>query len=359
MTDSSSSPPKSSPPWLLRVPEVFSPFAGEILRELGAASPRKLGKEYHLTSLADPDHAWAADAAVCVRWRLPVRHAWPCRPLEMEDFVEKAARGLERRFAGDTPQTILCGPLQAGGTHPRYRGLAVALRGRALQLFPGARAVPADDQDPEKPTLYCLLGQEGLFAGIATPRRANGFHPGGTRFIRQSGEGTISRAGAKIAEALHYLRLHRPEPPAGSHWLELGASPGGMTSELLDRGYRVTAVDRAPLDARLRGRDGLDFRRADVADFAPPAGLAYDALLSDMNGDARQSFRHLVRLSSRLRPGGLIVFTLKTPGVSSLDGLVRLRSEVMTLAAKSSLRLVAATHLTYNRQEFTMFFGKE
>lgn len=349
----------STNPWLLRLPEVFRPFAGEILRELGATTARPMGKDYEFVSLPDPSGAWASDASVCVRWRLPVHHAWPCRPLEMEDFVEKAARGLASRFADGKPQTVLCGPLQAGGTHPRYRGLAVALKGRALQLFPKARAIPADDQDPGNPTLFCLVGKEGLFAGLASPRETNGFHPGGTRFIRQGTDRTISRAGAKIAEALHYLRLHRDPPPVGARWLELGASPGGMTSELLDRGYLVTAVDRAPLDPRLSGRSGLDFIRADVADFGPPPDVPFDALLCDMNGDARQSFRQVARLSSRLRPGGLVVFTVKTPGVTSLDELLQLRVQVEALAGKGALRLEAATHLTYNRQEFTMFFEKQ
>lgn len=348
----------SSHPWLLRFPEVFQPFAGGIHRELGVMTARTMGKDYEVVTLADPARAWASNAAVCVRWRLPVRHAWPCRPLEMVDFVEKAARGLASRFAVEAPQTVLCGPLQAGGAHSHYRGLAVALKGRALQLFPGARAVSADEQDPEKPTLFCLVGKEGLFAGLASPRETNGFYPGGTKFIRQGSDRTISRAGAKIAEALHYLRLHREPLPAGARWLELGASPGGMTSELLDRGYHVTAVDRAPLDSRLSGRNGLNFIRADVGGFAPSPDTVYDALLCDMNGDARQSFRQVVRLSSRLRPGGLIVFTVKTPGVRSLDELLQLRVEVATQAEQGFLDLVAATHLTYNRQEFTMFFAK-
>ena len=68
-------------------------------------------------------------------------------------------------------------------------------------------------QDSRAPTLFCLVGKEGLFCGLRSPRAANGFHAGGTKFIRQSGPGNISRAGAKIAEALHYLQLHRTPPP--------------------------------------------------------------------------------------------------------------------------------------------------
>ena len=80
------------------------------------------------------------------------------------------------------------------------------------------------------PNLFCLVGKEGLFCGLQSPAASNGFYPGGTKFIRQNTPDTISRAGAKIAEALHYLQLKKTPPPAGSQWLELGASPGGMTA---------------------------------------------------------------------------------------------------------------------------------
>jgi hypothetical protein len=47
-----------------------------------------------------------------------------------------------------------------------------------------------------------------------------------------------------------------------------------MTAELLARDQRVTAIDRAPLDARLNGKPGLRFVHADVGDFVPGEGVA-------------------------------------------------------------------------------------
>jgi 23S rRNA C2498 (ribose-2'-O)-methylase RlmM len=216
----------------------------------------------------------------------------------------------------------------------------------------------AESQDPAAPTLFCLLGREGLFAGVQSPRACGGFHPGGTKFIRQSGPGAISRAGAKIAEALHHLRLHRPPLPEKCHWLELGASPGGMTSELLARGHRVTAVDRAPLDARLRGAAGLAFVRQDAAAFRPRDGATFDALLCDLNGDALDSMRHVVRLAPSLSKGGLVIFTLQMPGVQMLPEMVALSESAIRLAAGAGLALVTQTHLSYNRHEFTLFFQR-
>jgi 23S rRNA C2498 (ribose-2'-O)-methylase RlmM len=285
---------------------------------------------------------------------------WPCCPKETPGFIEKAARALSKKFGRLNPQTILIGALDPDASNRYYRTLASNLRGRTLQLFPSQACAirDAESQDGGTPTLFCLVGEEGLFCGLQRPRESNGFHPGGTRFIRQNEPGMISRAGAKIAEALHHLALYRSVPKPGSHWLELGASPGGMTSELLKRDYMVTAVDRAPLDGRLKNSNNIQSVLMDVAQFNPAAGTVYDALLSDMNGDARESIAQTARLSKNLHPGDLVVFTLKTPGATAFEEINSLSDEVAEAASKAELRQIAITHLTYNRHEFTVFFER-
>jgi 23S rRNA C2498 (ribose-2'-O)-methylase RlmM len=276
----------------------------------------------------------------------------------MDQFVEKAAQTLARKFGTAKPQTLLIGLLDPSSRDSYYKKLASNLRGRTLQLFPPLAAPSAETQDATSPTLFCLVGQEGLFCGIDSPRHCNGFYPGGTKFIPQNTANTISRAGAKIAEALHYLRLHHPLPPAGAHWLELGASPGGMTAELLAKGYRVTAIDRAPLDPRLDYSADLTFVRSDAARFTPAASTRFDAILCDLNGEPRDSIEQVIRLAAQLVAGGLVIFTLKTTGATTLPHLQRLADSVTVLAATGGLQLLAQTHLTYNRHEFTLFFRK-
>ncbi|MES2707456.1 MAG: SAM-dependent methyltransferase [Verrucomicrobiota bacterium] len=347
--------------WLVRISETFAALTPEILQGLGgAASTRLLGNEYHVLP-ATPAETWReAPAARFVRWNLPVHHSWPCRPPKIENFVERAAQALARKFAPLKPQTVLIGALAPVAGTDYYKSLASNLRGRVLQLFPPlpVKGQDAEAQDAGAPTLFVLVGKEGLFAGLQSPRAANGFYPGGTKFISQSAPGTISRAGAKIAEALHHLLLHRPALPEDSHWLELGASPGGMTAELLTRGYRVTAVDRAWLDPRLdRGRK-LDFVHTDAADFLPPPGARYDAILSDMNGDAAASMAQVIRLSRALKPLGLVVFTLKLPDAATVPAITALTGSVIAQAAEGGLSLISQTHLSYNRQEFTLFLER-
>ena len=144
----------------------------------------------------------------------------------------------------------------------------------------------------------------------------------------------------------------------GSHWLELGACPGGMTAELLAREQRVTAIDRAPLDQRLKDRPGLKFILGDVASFDPRAGTQYDAILCDMNGPPEESIEQVIRLSRYLSTPGLVIFTLKVPRIESVDAPNDLFRLIVAMTKAAGLRLFAQTHLTYNRHEFTLFLEK-
>jgi len=345
-------------PWLVRIPAIFEGIVPEILASFGAVSTKRLGQEYHWIRTPVPEAIRDSVGGIFVRWNLPIDHAWPCQPAKIEGFIEKAAQTLKSKFADRAPQGVFVGALHPTSPDRYFRHLAANLRGRLVLLFPDLPANTVEDQDPDRETLFVLVGKEGLYAGMATPRAANGFYPGGSRYIAQHEPDTISRAGAKIAEALHYLRLHRPPLAAGSHWLELGACPGGMTSELLARGQRVTAIDRAPLDARLTGKAGLTFVQDDVARFVPSPGVGYDALLDDMNGPPEESIAQVIRLSRFLRAGGLVVFTLKVPRIESIGEPLALLRETIDTAGRSGLRFVAKTHLTYNRHEFTLFFER-
>ncbi len=354
------SPTPAPPPakWLIRISEVFAEFSADIVTGLGGEISKKLGSEYYLIQTPDPAAVHQSEAAKYLRWNLPLDHSWPCNPETMEGFVEKAAQAMFRKFGGRNPQAIFIGQLDPSATNRYYKTLASNLRGRTLQLFPAEIAAFKDveAQHSGRATLFCLVGKEGLFCGMQSPKASNGFYPGGTKFISQNSPDTISRAGAKIAEALHYLQMHRPPLKNGRHWLELGASPGGMTSELLDRGCKVTAIDRAPLDKRLDSQPGLHFALMDVAAFKPNASMVYDAILSDMNGDPLESIRQVGRLSKNLNPGGIVIFTLKTTGVTTLGEMNALFQSAVDSAATAGLNLIARTHLTYNRQELTLFF---
>ena len=351
--------PPTEQPWLVRIPEIFAGIADDVLRRMGASSSTRLGQDYYLVKTATPAASRQSEAAKFARWNLPMEHTWPCNAQKMNGFIEKAAQTLLKKFGERKPQGIFIGTLQPTSPDKYYKGLASNLRGRVLQLFPQLTAATVEEQDPTAESLFCLVGKEGLFCGMQSPRASNGLYPGGSKYIDQDSPDTISRAGAKIAEALHYLLLYRTPLKEGSHWIELGACPGGMTSELLARNQRVTAIDRAPLDKRLDGRPGLKFFLDDVAVFQPRAGTTYDALLCDMNGPPEESIAQVIRLSRFLKPGGLVVFTLKVPRIDSVEEPNELFRLIVSMSKGAGLRLFAQTHLTYNRHEFTLFLERD
>ena len=345
--------------WLLRIPEVFADLRPGILDALGVRACKELGA-CSLVKLPAGVSPRGGVAGIFVPWCLPVEHAWPCDPGKTVGFVEKAASALARRFAGRNPRTVWVGVLQPGPGDGWFKRLASNLRGRCLQLFPDS-AMPLADaglQRPDEAALFCMVGAGGLYAGMASPRECNGFHPGGIHHFPKSAGTSISRAGAKIAEALHHAALHGEPPEKGARWLELGASPGGMTLELLNRGHHVTAIDRASLDPRLAGAEGLEFHQRDVTKWHPKRGRKFDALLCDMNGDPLEAFAQVSRLSAYLRDGAWIVFTLKTTGREGMDGLLQLHGKVVANAEAAGLHHLATSHLSGNRREFTMWFKR-
>jgi len=338
--------------WLVRIPAVFS----ESGTTIAPTSVMKDGEgDYRRIPAQGADLPMDAEMRIFCRWQMPVHHAWPCNPEKTGGFIEKAAHAIADKFASNQPKSLLVGSFEPHVRQGYYRKLASNLRGRALQLMPSAIA-DVDSLDADDPVVYVLAGRTGLFCGLQTPRDANGFYPGGTRFIRQSGDEVLSRAGAKIVEALHHMRLHGGAPAAGARWLELGASPGGMTSELLRRGYHVSAIDRAPLAPELDGVAGLEFFRADVARWKPPTAVRFDAMLCDMNGPADVAFGEVTRLAGSLHGGSPVVFTLKTSGADGVGEIVRLHQRVLAAAGVAGIRHLQTTHLSYNRREFTIFF---
>ncbi|GGE35826.1 TlyA family rRNA (cytidine-2'-O)-methyltransferase [Agaricicola taiwanensis] len=79
----------------------------------------------------------------------------------------------------------------------------------------------------------------------------------------------VSRGGVKLAAALDHFAVD----VAGRHCLDVGASTGGFTQVLLERGaYHVTAVDvgRDQFDVSLRGEARVTLRESvDARDLAP------------------------------------------------------------------------------------------
>jgi 23S rRNA (cytidine2498-2'-O)-methyltransferase len=355
---SSQLPAAQHPVWLARLGDIFTPVAQSIWKSLGVANSRLLAGDLHQLTFENPIDLTGQDAACFLRWIVPVHHNWPTHPTQTQAFVEKAAQGLLRKFGNASPVNVLVTSLYSD---PQSRAMASNLRGRALQVFHFEGRSPAPEGvDPDGHLVVALVGPQGLQAGLTTARRSKSYYGSGVRYVNQSDEAIVSRAGAKIVEGLMFLRLCKALPAEGLaiRWLELGASPGGMTAELLKRGFAVTAIDRAALSPALRRHAALDFRRTDVATFAPDAKTPYGALLCDMNGPWEHSSAEVFRLSHFLTPGAPVVFTLKFNAMSAPLAVLEAVRRLHSLAAAQGLIPLLTTHSTYNRNELTCIFQK-
>jgi 23S rRNA (cytidine2498-2'-O)-methyltransferase len=168
--------------------------------------------------------------------------------------------------------------------------------------------------------------------------------------------GAPSRSTLKLAEALaHFLgeegtaRRMRP----GMTAVDLGASPGGWTWQLVRHGLMVTAVDNGPMDAALletgqvkhRREDGFRFRPADPVDW--------------MVCDMVESPSRVCALAARWVADGWCreaIFNLKLPMKRRWEEVQRARGIVEETLAGAPHRL-RMKHLYHDREEITAWLA--
>jgi len=120
----------------------------------------------------------------------------------------------------------------------------------------------------------------------------------------------VSRGGEKLAGALDALGL----APAGLRCADVGASTGGFTDCLLQRGAAsVFALDvgRGQLDAKLRADPRVDsLEKTNIRYFELPAGREpFDLVTADVSFISLRTV--LPRLVALVRPGGRLLVLVK------------------------------------------------
>ncbi len=165
------------------------------------------------------------------------------------------------------------------------------------------------------------------------------------RFARE--EGQVSRAEFKLLEALDVFGLDLPKNGVA---LDLGASPGGWTRVLRQRGQYVTAVDPGQLDARVARDPNVRHKRMFAEEYLRDEPDRFDVIVNDMRMDARDSARLMVAFSRQLYRHGLAIMTLKLPEEnrqSVVDHAFKLLREGYVIAG--------ARQLFHNRSEITVY----
>ncbi len=193
----------------------------------------------------------------------------------------------------------------------------------------------------------CLVGVSRVGAG--SPR------PMGIARMRMP-RGAPSRSTLKLAEALETFvgetaLATRMRP--GMTAVDLGASPGGWTWQLVRRGLMVTAVDNGPMDAALVDSGQVKHRREDGFRFRPPETV--DWMVCDMV----ESPSRVCTLASAWIARGWCreaIFNLKLPMKKRWEEVLRARGIVEEALAGTPYRL-RMKHLYHDREEITAWLA--
>ncbi len=165
-----------------------------------------------------------------------------------------------------------------------------------------------------------------------------------------------SRSTLKLAEALALLAgeidlAQRMRP--GMTAVDLGASPGGWTWQLVRRGLRVIAVDNGPMDAALLDSGQVSHRREDGFRFRPAEPV--DWMVCDMV----ESPSRVCALAAEWVARGWCrqaIFNLKLPMKKRWEEVIRSRAtiEVALAGIRHRLRM---KHLYHDREEITVWLS--
>ena len=146
----------------------------------------------------------------------------------------------------------------------RHRGFDVARAGR-------------------EPVLSVCLSPSSLHLGINNRSDALVDWPGGRVGLSRSAD-QLSRSEFKLEELFKVFDVTLPE---GGVALDLGASPGGWTRLLRERGMTVWAVDPATLDPRIEDDNRVHHARTTAGAFLAHTEQTFDLIVNDMRMGAR------------------------------------------------------------------------
>jgi 23S rRNA (cytidine2498-2'-O)-methyltransferase len=193
--------------------------------------------------------------------------------------------------------------------------------------------------------LSVCLTPGGVVIGLN--RRADALvdWPGGrVRLAKHANQ--VSRSEFKLEELFKVFELaFRPDGLA----LDLGASPGGWTRLLRQRGLTVWAVDPADLDPSVAADPGVRHKRTTAGRFLAETDLTFDVVVNDMRMLPTLSCHVMIEAANRLRPGGLAILTLK---ISPHDPLGAVARSFRLL--ERSYEVLHARQLYHNRNEVTV-----
>jgi 23S rRNA (cytidine2498-2'-O)-methyltransferase len=169
--------------------------------------------------------------------------------------------------------------------------------------------------------------------------------------------GAPSRSTLKLAEALMEFIPEREQPrrlAPGMTAVDLGASPGGWTWQLVQRDLTILAVDNGPMDAALLETGQVKHRRDDGFHFRPAD--AVDWMVCDMV----ESPSKIARLAARWIGEGWCreaIFNLKLPMKKRWEEVIRCRA-IIDEALGGGGYYLRMKQLYHDREEITAHLSR-
>jgi len=258
--------------------------------------------------------------------------------------IVKAARALGTSFAAlwiEMPDTN-DGKALATLTKPLTVHLERAL-GKAGVAF-------EDPEAPERLHVF-FIGGRAAYVGLSYVDNSSRWPMGIARLRMPSA--SPSRSTLKLAEAFMEIVGTRSFEP-GTTAVDLGASPGGWTWQLVQRGFMVTAVDNGPMDAALLDSGQVRHRRDDGFHYRPPEPVAW------MVCDMVESPSRIAHLVSRWLVQGWCresVFNLKLPMKKRWEEVERCRA-IIDEALGGGGYYLRLKQLYHDREEVTGYIAR-
>jgi 23S rRNA (cytidine2498-2'-O)-methyltransferase len=222
-----------------------------------------------------------------------------------------------------------------------------------LHALSGAGISTAHGDAPDRLHVF-FVGGTACHVGVSRIGASSPW-PMGIPRLRMPG-GAPSRSTLKLAEAIAELvpqaGLDRRLAP-GMAAVDLGASPGGWTWQLVRRGLMVTAVDNGPMDAALLDSGQVKHRREDGFRFRPAQPV--DWMVCDMV----ESPSRIAGLAARWIAQGWCreaIFNLKLPMKKRWEEVGRARTIIGEALAGAAYRL-RLKHLYHDREEITAWLA--
>ncbi|MGP3966505.1 SAM-dependent methyltransferase [Streptomyces sp. 6N223] len=193
--------------------------------------------------------------------------------------------------------------------------------------------------------LSACIHDKGISLGLATDRQALSNWPGGrVRLARP--ENSVSRAEFKLEELIATTDIDFPRRGKA---VDLGASPGGWTRILRERGLEVWSIDPGDLAPPLLKDPLVHHERTTTGSFLHSTSLRFDLATNDMRMPPMLSCETMLEVARVLNQDALAVVTLKL-GKNSPERTVR--SCLSLLSRRYDVLLARQLH--HNRHEVSV-----